>query len=241
MLRNVFDSVRQKESRLEARHRFFIFFVIGTIFFVFYAQIIASAILTDRMVTDRVGLLDSKKCGLYEYNNERYGEEEASRADILMVERERRAAAYAQECYDYGTNKKGKAMTCDFFYNSTIGYEVKEAICPFDKKEVCFERSQPGSAVTFDTGLKDSSLLGINANPTYKFRRISTCAALSAEPPYVEHFDNSDTDHGYLYEYGSMYNTSDTKCETPPEATTDYTMRIVGHPFDWQAPVYRVK
>lgn len=240
ILRNVFDSVHQKELELKARHRFFLFFVIFTIFFVFYAQIIASAILTDKMVTDRVGLLASKECGLYEYDNERWGEEEAARADILMVERERRAAAYAQECYDYGTNKKGKAMTCDFFYNSTIGFDIKEATCPFDKKEVCFDRSQPGSAVTFDTGFKDSSLLGINANPTHLFRRTSTCAALSSEPPYVEHFSNSATDHGYLYEYGSMYNTSDTKCESPPQATTDYTMRIVGHPFDWQAPVYRL-
>jgi hypothetical protein len=131
-------------------------------------------------------------------------------------------------------------MTCDFFYNSTLAYTVKQSSCPVDTKEICAERAQPDSAVTFDTDYLDSSLLGINANPTYKFRRNATCAPLSADPPYVQHFSNSPVDHGYLYEYGKLYDIS-SNCVSTPQPISDYTMRIVGHPFEWQAPVYRLK
>ena len=131
-------------------------------------------------------------------------------------------------------------MTCDFFYNSTLRYNVSPSSCPFDDNEICRFGALPGKAVTFDTGYLDSSLLGINANPTYTFRRTTTCAPLSDQPPYVQHFYNSPVDRGYLYQYGKLYNVDD-KCEGTPELLTDYTMRIVGHPFEWLAPVYRLK
>ncbi|RYN56306.1 hypothetical protein AA0118_g8267 [Alternaria tenuissima] len=239
MLRRFYDAFRQKESKLEIRHQFFYFFVLSTLCFAFFSQIIASSILTDKMTTNRMGLLASETCGLYEYDNERWGEEQASRVDSLMVKRENRAAIYAQECYDWGNDKKGKAMTCDFFYNSTLRYNVSPSSCPFDDNEICRFGALPGKAVTFDTGYLDSSLLGINANPTYTFRRTTTCAPLSDQPPYVQHFYNSPVDRGYLYQYGKLYNVDD-KCEGTPELLTDYTMRIVGHPFEWLAPVYRL-
>ena len=50
----------------------------------------------------------------------------------------------------------------------------------------------------------------------------------------------SPVDRGYLYQYGKLYNVDD-KCEGTPELLTDYTMRIVGHPFEWLAPAYRLK
>jgi len=240
IVRGLYVAFRQKESALEIRHQFFYFFVVGTLCFAFFSQIIASSILTDKMMTNRVGLLSSKTCGLYEYDNEKWGEEEASRVDSLMVKRENRAAVYAQECYDWGNEKKGKAMTCDFFYNSTLKYSVTKSSCPFFETEICHNSALPGTAITFDTGYLDSSLLGINANPTYNFRRTTTCAPLNADSPYVQHFSNSPADHGFLYQYGGFYNVRDG-CSSIPRMITDYTMRIVGHPFDWLAPVYRMK
>ncbi|CAN9365240.1 unnamed protein product [Alternaria sp. RS040] len=240
MLRRFYDAFRQKESKLEIRHQFLYFFVLSTLCFAFFSQITASSILTDKMMTNRMGLLASETCGLYEYDNERWGEEQASRVDSLMAKRENRAAIYAQECYDWGNDKKGKAMTCDFFYNSTLRYNVSPSSCPFYDNEICHAGALPGGAVTFDTGYLDSSLLGINANPTYNFRRTTTCAPLSDQPPYVQHFYNSPVDRGYLYQYGKLYNVDD-KCEGTPELLTKHTMRIVGHPFEWLAPVYRLK
>jgi hypothetical protein len=92
MLHGFYDLFRQKESRIEIRHQFFCFFILYTICFVFFSQVIASSILTDKTVTDPVGLLASNTCGLYEYDNEKFGEEEASRIDNRMVKREGKAA-----------------------------------------------------------------------------------------------------------------------------------------------------
>jgi hypothetical protein len=212
--------------------------------------------LTDRVATNPVGLLASEKCGLYEYDNKKHGEDNASLMDSLMVERENRAAFYAQQCYQRlnhtdgndrcmhdrsGNGKRGKAMNCDFFYTSALEYHVDRSPCPFERGGVCYNGALPGSpAVTFDTGILDSSLLGINANPTYKFQRTTTCAPLNAGSPYVKHFNNSPEDHGYLYEYGGFNNVRN-ECPSNPVKIRDYTMRIVGHPFEWLAPVYRLK
>ena len=59
MLRRFYDAFRQKESKLEIRHQFFYFFVLSTLCFAFFSQIIASSILTDKMTTNRMGLLAS--------------------------------------------------------------------------------------------------------------------------------------------------------------------------------------
>lgn len=233
-----------KESSWGNRHRAFWFFAISSVFFVFYAQIIVGLVLTDVVVTSTSGLLKSEICGLYEYDNERGGEEDASRADMLMVGRERRASAYAQDCYGPDSERSGYTMKCSFFYNSTIGYQTLPDKCPFRQTEVCAEGYQSGSAITFDTGLVDSSILGINYKSTHRFRRTTTCAPLSAERPYVQHFSNrGSNESGYKYFYGSLYDTRNCSqgAHTIPPVLTDYTMRLVGHPFTWQAPIYKVE
>ncbi|KAI4927165.1 uncharacterized protein J4E92_006330 [Alternaria infectoria] len=162
---------------------------------------------------------------------------------MLMVGRERRAAAYAQECYNHDSDTNVKATNCDFFYNSTIGYGVQEDKCPFDRTDICVDGYQPGSAITFDTNWVNSGVLGINEELMHKFRRKTTCAPLSAERPFVQHFTNSGTgESGYKYFYGSLYDTRNCSDEVhaPPTVLSEYTMRITGHPFDWQAPVYKV-
>lgn len=236
------EIVSLNKRKLQAyKHRLFL---ASTFIFFLYAQVLVGYILPDLVATSHVGLLRSDTCGLYEYDNEKAGEEEALRADMWMVERERRAGFYAQDCYGSNPNHDGNAMRCDFFYNSTIRFEVKQDKCPFENTTVCTNGFQAGAAVTFDTGLLDSDVLGINANPTHKFRRITTCAPLSVERPYVQHFKNRERDEsGYLYFYGSLYNTSDCSKEVhpPPSLISDYTMRLAGHPFDWQAPVYKLK
>jgi len=238
----VFSLVAQ-DSCWEARHRFFGSFLLASFLLVLY-QSIVGIVLTDNIARSRSALLKSDTCGLYEYDNEKAGEEEASKADMLMVGRERRAASYAQECYNHDSNTNVKATNCDFFYNSTIGYGVQEDKCPFDRTDICVDGYQPGSAITFDTNWVDSGILGINEEFMHKFRRTTTCAPLSAERPFVQHFTNSGTgESGYKYFYGSLYDTRNCSDEvhTPPTVLSEYTMRITGHPFDWQAPVYKVK
>jgi hypothetical protein len=233
-----------RDSRWEARHRFFWFFALASLSLIFYGQIILGLVLTDVVTRSSSALLKSEVCGLYEYDNEKAGEEEAVKADMLMVGRERRAAAYAQDCYNYDTKTNVKATNCDFFYNSTIGYRVSEDKCPFDRTDVCVDGYQPGSAITFDTNWVDSGILGINEEFMHKFRRKTTCAPLSADRPFVQHFANSGTgESGYKYFYGSLYDTRNCSdgVHTPPPVLSEYTMRITGHPFDWQAPVYKVK
>jgi hypothetical protein len=243
-LKHLASGMFGKRSKWETRHRFFWFFAVSSLFIAFYAQIIVGLVLTDVVAASTFGLLESAKCGLYEYDNEKAGEEEAVKADMLMVGRERRAASYAQDCYDYDSKTNTKATNCDFFYNSTIGYRVLEDKCPFDKTEVCVDGYQPGSAMTFDTGFVDLGVLGINYKSEHKFRRRTTCAPLSADRPFVRHYTNGGTkESGYKYFYGSLYDTRNCSDDVhaPPPVLTDYTMRIAGHPFDWQAPVYKVK
>jgi hypothetical protein len=203
--------------------------------------VLIAGVLTEKLGSDRLALLNSKTCGLFEYNTDQGGEEDAARADAWMSEKERRAAEYAQNCY--GTEKDSKAMLCSFFYNATIGYTRMEDKCPFNNHSICSDGYQPGAAIVFDTGLVDSDALGINANPTHKFRRMTTCAPLSAERPYVLHYTNSPSDHGYLYNYGSLWDPTDCSRSPPepPKLIDNFTMRISGHPFEWQAPAYRVK
>jgi len=235
------SSLLAQDPCWEARHRFFGSFLLASFLLVLY-QSIVGIVLTDNVARSRSALLRSDKCGLYEYDNEKAGEEEAVKADMLMVGRERRAAAYAQECYCSGTNVK--ATNCDFFYNSTIGYEVQEDKCPFDRTDICVDGYQSGSAITFDTNWVDSGILGINEESMHKFRRKTTCAPLSADRPFVQHFTNIGMgESGYKYFYGSLYDTTNCSDEVhaPPPILSDYTMRITGHPFEWQAPVYKVK
>lgn len=243
-LKNFIVGAFGKESAWETRHRAFWFFALSIIFFVFYAQIVVGLLLTDVVVTSSSALLDSDRCGLFEYDNQRAGEEEAVRADMLMVKRERRAAAYAQDCYNADAGRSNNDMRCTFFHNSTIGYTVSDDKCPFYEAEVCAEGYQSGSAITLDTGLLDSSILGVNHKSTYRFRRTTTCAPLNSYRPYVQHFSNRGTNEtGYKYFYGSLHDTR--KCvddvHPPPPMLTDYTLRISGHPFTWQAPVYKVE
>lgn len=205
--------------------------------FVIQVCIIGYLVSEKSIGLDRAGLLDSNTCGLYEYDYRKGGEEDAARASILNSEKERRAAEYAQDCY--GADG-ARAMLCDFFYNSDIQYTRIEDACPFVDSRVCADGYQEGSAVTFDTGLVDAAALGINYSPTHKFRRITTCAPLNVNPPFVRHFNNGGTDHGYVYNFGSLWNTDDC-IHQAPKRLNEYTMRITGHPFDWDVPAYRVK
>ena len=265
MARSIYQIFRQQQSRLELRHQFFYFFVLGTLCFAFLSQLIVSSILAEKVATGPVGLLKSEKCGLFEFDNMKWGEDNAGVVDSLMASRESRAATYAQECYRWGKEKgkkeqngegkkekeegedkrnkvkRGKAMKCDFFYTPDLEFYRNRTPCPFNKSAICHTGGiHKLPAVTFDTEHLDSSLLGINANPTYKFRRTSTCVPLNAEPPYVKHFANSPTDHGYVYFYGG-FNEVRNDCPSNPKKIRDWTMRIVGHPFDWLTPVYRLK
>lgn len=99
--------------------------------------------------------------------------------------------------------------------------------CPFVSPELCFDGLY--SAITFDTGLVDASIIGINAPHTHKIRRRTSCSPLNMSEPYTKGSE-PDTNGMYRYYYGSKDGGRD-----------DYTFQTSGHPFDWLVPVYSVK
>lgn len=88
-------------------------------------------------------------------------------------------------------------------------------------------------AVTFDTGLIDASVLGINAkeDDTYKFRRSSTCAPVSIDYPYVQSKEMNGT-MVYEYYYGAIDDDADSSAAT---------FSSIGNPFNMPLPVYNVE
>ena len=110
-------------------------------------------------------------CGLFEFDDAKAGDEDAARADVYLYGREKRAGEYAQSCYDPG--EMPELMRCNSFYNSSITFDrpKHEQICPFKDPTICAGGYSPGSGVTFDIGIVDASILGIDFEPSHKFRR----------------------------------------------------------------------
>lgn len=97
---------------------------------------------------------------------------------------------------------------------------------PFSSPEVCAGGLY--SAVSFDTGLVDASVIGVNAASTHKFRRRTTCSPLNISEPYVTRIDHNGNLTGYEYYYGS-------------KDGSNYTFDTFGHPFEWPIPAYSAK
>ena len=200
-----------------------IMIVITTVLFgLFVAQAIAG-VFSAKIASDRAGLSSSQHCGIWQFN-ENAGGEAADRDDLNNYQKEARASQYARTCYN--SPDPIDPFSCRVFYNQSIAYTTKtRQSCPFASPELCHDGLY--SAITFDTGYIDASIIGINSPMTHKFRRTTSCSPLNMSEPYVLPSSRGINDTAYHYYYG-------------PKDDTNYTFNTSGRPFEWLVPVYSV-
>ena len=189
---------------------------------IFVASAIAG-IFSAKIASDKIGLASSKHCGIWEFD-EKAGEDAANRADLDNYEKEARASYYAKTCYN--SPDKLSPFSCGMFYNRSIAFSTKvQQPCPFASPHMCLGGLY--SAVTFDTGLVDASVIGVNFPQTHKFRRFTSCSPLNMAEPYVMK-SGTPNDTTYYYYYGRKDQISST-------------FQTSGNPFEWRVPAYSVK
>ena len=197
--------------------------IITVLFGLFVAQAIAG-VLSAKIASDKAGLSSSQHCGIWQFD-ENAGEEAADRDDRYNYQNEARASQYARTCYN--SLDPTDPFSCRVLYNQSIAYTTKtHQLCPFASSELCHDGLY--SAVSFDTGYVDASVIGINSLKTYKFRRATSCSPLNMSEPYVVRSSQGTNGTAYYYHYG-------------PKDTTNYTFITSGQPFEWLVPVYSVK
>ena len=197
--------------------------IITVLFGLFIAQAIAG-VFSAKISSDKAGLSSSKHCGIWQFNEDAGGEA-ADRDDLYNYQKEARASQYARNCYN--SLDPTDPFSCKIFYNQSIAYNTKtHQACPFASSELCHDGLY--SAVSFDTGYVDASVVGINSPKTHKFRRRTSCSPLNMSEPYVLQSSSDTNGTAYRYYYGSKDNA-------------DYTFNTSGHPFEWLVPVYSVK
>lgn len=181
--------------------------------------------LAARIQANGPALLDSQKCGLWVFDRNRGGDEAATRAGIHDLEKETRAAEYAQNCYE--TPSKFDAIQCNFLYRSKLPFSPPQYSidCPF-QNEICSQNQ----TVTFISDDIDANELGINSGSSPQFRRRTRCTPLSMEYPFIQNRTENGTTTYYYY-YGGK------PLHHPP---LDYTYTTTGDPFDRLAPGYDV-
>jgi hypothetical protein len=198
--------------------------IITTILFLGFVASALAAIFSAKVGTDSVARSSSKHCGFWVLDNEA-GDKAQDLDELYRLQNEARASHYARACY----NKPGvmAPTACNFFYNQSIGFSTKsQQLCPFESAEICTSRY---SAVSFDTGLVDASVIGINAWRTHKFRLKTTCSPLNMTEPYVRKVSPEDSNStAFRYYYGETDNA-------------EYTFNTSGNPFHWLVPVYSIK
>ena len=197
--------------------------VVLTIFFGLFIGYVVASTFSAKIASDRAGLASSQYCGIWQFDD-KAGDEAADRDDLYNYQKEARASQYARTCYN--APNPDDPFTCRIFYNQSIEFDTKtDQPCPFASSELCSGGLY--SAVSFDTGLIDASVIGINAPVTHKFRRTTSCSPLNMSKPYIvssEGTNNTD----YHYYYGS-------------KDDIEYTFNTSGLPFEWLVPVYSVK
>jgi hypothetical protein len=184
--------------------------------------IIIGAYFLVRIIPDSPARLASDKCGLWLFDGEKRSEE-ATRARMLDLEKEERAAQFAEDCY----GESGSFATrCKILHQPTLPMETTYTNdCPF-ANEIC----RLNRTVSFSTPLIDAKALGINSPSTPRFWRNTTCTPLSMDFPYIQNKTVNGT-KTYTYHYGP---------KQVDGQTFDYTYSTVGDPWDRLAPVYDV-
>jgi hypothetical protein len=177
---------------------------------------------------DTSALWGSDQCGIWEYNSEANGGPATHRNDVLNRAKEARAGDYAQACYL--SSGLSSSMRCKSFYRKEIEFSNQTTDCPFPDPEVCMKGKY---SISFDTGIVDSGVIGINSKNTYKFRRRTICAPLVQEP-FVRKVVEDGTEE-YFYEYGKKYSKG-----RPHAVTSNYTYNTWGDPYYVPAGGYDV-
>jgi hypothetical protein len=176
-----------------------------------------------KIKADGPARLASGTCGLWLFEGEKRSEA-ATRAGLIDLGKEERAAQFARDCYGASGSL---APRCKTFYQPKL--PVSDAIytneCLF-KNGIC----RYNQTVTFQTPWIDAKELGINSPSTPKFLHRISCAPLAMDYPYIK----SKTENGtttFTYHYGSKKEDG---------RSFNYTYMTVGHPWDRVAPVYDV-
>ncbi|KAG7006622.1 hypothetical protein G7Y79_00013g033940 [Physcia stellaris] len=177
--------------------------------------------------SDEVGPSNSLRCGIWR-PDENAGVEATDREYLKNYMEEAQASQYARKCYD--SPEPTRTLSCGYFYSQSIKFVTKRhQICPFASPDLC-----PGglySAVTFDTGQVDASILGINSPDSHKFRRTTTCSPLNMSDKYVKNSSEAHNDAKFYYYYGQKGFAG---------SITNYTYNTSGNRLDWLVPVYSV-
>ena len=200
-------------------------FILVIIVFGIFVALTVAGIFSAKIASDTIALSSSVHCGIWEFNDDQAGDEASYRDDLYSYQKESRASQYARNCYN--PPDPSDSFGCNFFYNQSIAYNTSSRqMCPFKSPDLCLNGLY--SAITFDTGLVDASLIGINAPATHKFRRTTTCSPLNMTEPYVQKISTDRNDTEYRYYYGR-------------KTDTNFTFNTLGDPFQWLVPVYSVK
>ncbi|KAH7410190.1 hypothetical protein DE146DRAFT_341606 [Phaeosphaeria sp. MPI-PUGE-AT-0046c] len=194
-----------------------------TIIMLLASGVIIGGYFSTRIQVDGPARLSSKSCGLWLFEGEKRSEA-ATRARMLDLEKEERAAHFAEDCYRQSASTGSR---CRLLYRPTL--PVTPAIytndCPF-APEIC----RFNLTVTFKTPMIDAKELGINSASAPKFRRTTACTPLSMEYPYVQQTTTNGTTT-YTYHYGH---------KNEADKIFNYTYRTVGDPWQKLAPIYDV-
>lgn len=197
-----------------------------------FVALVVAGVFSEKAFIGKAALWSSKNCGIWMFDSENAGDTAAARADLMDREKESRAGDYVKDCYEEPNRMSGSR--CNFFYRPNITYSTSYSWeCPFQDTGVCAGSQQ---AITFDTGLVDAADIGVNSKATYNFHKVTTCAPLSIEYPYVENQTHNGSTT-YYYNYGKIV---DYEID-PPMIIRNYTYSTTGNPFEWLAPVYDVR
>jgi hypothetical protein len=181
--------------------------------------------------TDTSALWLSTQCGVFQYDYRANGPSASLRNDVFNRAKEARAGDYAQACYS--SSGLLTSMRCKSFHQQKIPFSNSTPSCPFPDEDICLKGTRGLGTIRFDTGIVDSSALGINSKSTYKFRREMTCAPLTQEG-FVRKVVENGVER-YFYEYGQLYDD-----DNPPKPAFNYTYDTYGDPFYAPAGGYDV-
>ncbi len=199
------------------------FLIIALLFGVFLAWTMVG-VLSAKIASDKTGLSSSQHCGIWQFDDNA-GDEASYRDDLNNHQKESQASQYSRNCYN--NPDLGDGLLCRIFYNQSIKFDTKiQQPCPFPSPELCFGGLY--SAITFDTGYVDASIIGVNYPVTHMFRRRTSCSPLNLSEPYVKRNSPNTDEPSHHYYYG-------------PKDNVNYTFNTSGRPFEWLVPVYSVK
>lgn len=203
--------------------------IVTALFGLFVALTVAN-IFSAKIKSDKVGLSDSVQCGIWE-PDPTAGREALDREDLKRYTDEAQASQYARNCYD--SPEPTRTLSCGYFYNQSITFTTKTDVkCPFASHELCLGGLY--SAVTFDTGLIEASVLGINTANPHKFRRTTTCTPGNMSERYIRTSSRSEDDISFYYYYGPLKDEIE-------DYYRNYTFSSSGNSFDWIVPGYSVR